>query len=154
VEKVVGAMGAAMHPALIVIGDKLGLYCEMSGTGSLTPGELPARTSTFERYFRDWLNANAASGYVSYDAQTGQRELPDEQVFALTVQDTPGAFHIISACSKYERKTTQAFRTGAGVAGTKTTRTISPAPRGASARTTQPTSRAPGFRRWTAWKRG
>jgi SAM-dependent methyltransferase len=104
-----------MHAALVVIGDKLGLYKAMAGSGPMTPSELAAKTGTTERYVREWLNANAASGYVDYDRTTGEYELLPEQAFALTVQDLPGAFHIISACFKDEPKITQAFRTGEGV---------------------------------------
>jgi SAM-dependent methyltransferase len=114
-EKAVMDMGAAMHATLVVVGDKLGLYKAMAGAGSLTPAELAARTKTTERYVREWLNANAASGYVAYDRATQRYELPPEQAFALTVQDLPGAFHIISSCFKDEPKITQAFRTGDGV---------------------------------------
>ena len=113
--KAVMDMGAAMHAALIVIGDKLGLYKAMAGAGPLTPAELAAKTKTTERYVREWLNANAASGYVTYDAASKKFELPPEQAFALTTVDLPGAFHIISACFKDEPKITQAFRTGDGV---------------------------------------
>jgi SAM-dependent methyltransferase len=114
-ERVVGDMGAAMHAALVVIGDKLGLYQSMAGAGPLTPAELAGKTHTSERYVREWLNANAASGFVSYDPATNRYTLPPEQAFALTMMDIPGAFHIISACFKDEPKITQAFRTGEGV---------------------------------------
>ena len=114
-EKAVMDMGAAMHATLVVVGDKLGLYKAMADAGWLTPAELAAKTSTAERYVREWLNANAASGYVVYDASTQRYKLPPEQAFALTVQDLPGAFHIISSCFKDEPKITQAFRTGEGV---------------------------------------
>lgn len=113
--KAVMDMGAAMHAALIVIGDKLGLYKAMAGAGPMTPAELAATTKTTERYVREWLNANAASGYVAYDAASKKFELPPEQAFALTTVDLPGAFHIISSCFKDEPKITQAFRTGDGV---------------------------------------
>jgi SAM-dependent methyltransferase len=114
-EKAVMDMGAAMHATLVVIGDKLGLYKAMAGADWLTPAELAAQTGTAERYIREWLNANAASGYVVYDPETQRYRLPPEQAFALTVQDLPGAFHIISSCFKDEPKITQAFRTGEGV---------------------------------------
>jgi SAM-dependent methyltransferase len=118
-ERAIGDMGAAMHATLVLIGDKLGLYRAMAGAGPLTPAELAARTKTEERYVREWLNANAASGYVTYDAATKRFELPPEQAFALTVEDSPaylpGAFQIISSCFKDEPKITQAFRTGDGV---------------------------------------
>ena len=114
-EKAVMDMGAALHATLVVVGDKLGLYKAMAGAGWLTSAELAAKTSTAERYVREWLNANAASGYVTYDPATQRYQLPPEQAFALTVQDLPGAFHIISSCFKDEPKITQAFRTGEGV---------------------------------------
>jgi len=113
--KAVMDMGAAMHATLVVLGDKLGLYKAMAGVGPLTSAELAAKTKTSERYIREWLNANAASGFVTYDAVTKRFELPPEQAFALTVLDLPGAYHIISACFKDEPKITQAFRTGEGV---------------------------------------
>jgi SAM-dependent methyltransferase len=113
--KAVSDLGAALHGALIVIGDKIGLYKAMAGAGWMTPAELAAKTRSAERYVREWLNANAASGYVEYDASTQTYQLPPEQAFMLTAQDLPGAFHIVSACFKDEPKITQAFRTGEGV---------------------------------------
>jgi SAM-dependent methyltransferase len=114
-QRVVGDMGAAMHAVLIVIGDKLGLYKAMVGAGPLSSGELARMTGTAERYVREWLNANAASGFVTYDAAADRYELPPEQAFAITTLDLPGAFQVISACFKDEPKITQAFRTGEGV---------------------------------------
>lgn len=113
--KAVMDMGAAMHAALIVIGDKLGLYKAMAGVGPISSADLAAKTKTSERYVREWLNANAASGYVTYHADTKTFELPPEQAFAMNTIDLPGAFHIVSACFKDEPKITQAFRTGDGV---------------------------------------
>lgn len=113
--KVVGDMGATMHAALIIVGDKLGLYKAMAGAGPLTPAELASRTGTTERYVREWLNAHAASGYVAYDAATQRYELPEEQAFVLTQMDIPGAFYIAASSFKDEPKITEAFRTGKGV---------------------------------------
>ncbi len=117
--QVVGEMGAAMNAALVLIGEKLGLYKAMAGAGPLTPGELARRTNTDERYLREWLAAQAAGGYVTYDASNRTFTLPDEQAFALAVEDSPaylpGAFQIISAVMKDEPKILEAFRTGDGV---------------------------------------
>lgn len=113
--KAVLDMGAAMHATLVVIGDKLGLYKAMAGAGPLTSAELAEKTKTSERYVREWLNANAASGFFTYDASAKKFELPAEQAFALTTLDLPGVYHAISACFKDEPKITQAFRTGEGV---------------------------------------
>jgi len=61
--------GATMHAGLVVIGERLGLYKAMTPAGkAVTPAELAKLTETNERYVREWLNAQAAGGYVSYDA--------------------------------------------------------------------------------------
>ncbi len=119
VMKAVGEMGAAMNAALIVIGDKLGLYKAMAGAGPMTSAELAAKTGTSERYVREWLAAQAAGQIVSYDAATQKYTLPPEQAFALADEMSPvflpGAYYIISACMKDEAKITDAFRNGNGV---------------------------------------
>ena len=124
--KAVVDMGAAFHAALVVIGDKLGLYKAMAGAGPMTSTELARRTNTTERYVREWLNANAAGGFVTYDSATKEYMLPPEQAFALTTLDLPGAFHIISACFKDEPKITQAFRNRATVQGTPPSKSADP----------------------------
>ena len=57
--KVASDFGAAWSTVLINIGDKLGLYKEMSKSGPITSQELANRTGTVERYIREWL-ANQA----------------------------------------------------------------------------------------------
>ena len=64
VGQAVGELGATLNAALVVIGDRLGLYKAMAGAGALTSAELAERTGTSERYVREWLNAQAAGGYV------------------------------------------------------------------------------------------
>jgi SAM-dependent methyltransferase len=112
-------MGAAMHASLVVIGDKLGLYKAMAGAGPMTSAQVAAKAGTDERYTREWLNANAASGYVAYDAATKTYTLPPEQAFALAQDDSPaflpGAFQVIEAVMRDEPRITEAFRTGKGV---------------------------------------
>ena len=119
VMKAVGEMGAAMNAALIVVGDKLGLYKAMAGAGPMTSAELAAKTGTSERYVREWLAAQAAGQIVTYDAATQKYTLPPEQAFALADEMSPvflpGAYYIISACMKDEAKITDAFRNGNGV---------------------------------------
>src|SRR5438445_10663856 len=65
--RAVDEIGATLNTALVVMGDKLGLYRALAGAGPLTPAELADRTGTAERYVREWLNAQAAGGYVEYD---------------------------------------------------------------------------------------
>jgi SAM-dependent methyltransferase len=117
--KAVGDMGAAMHAVLVLMGDRLGLYKAMADSMPVTSAELAKKTGTAERNVREWLNANAASGYVTYDAATQTYTLPPEQALALAVENSPaflpGAFQIISACFQDAPKVEEAFRTGKGM---------------------------------------
>jgi len=81
--RAVDEVGATLNAALVVMGDKLGLYRALAGTDGLTPAELAERTGTAERYVREWLLNQAAGGYIDYDPQTGRYVLPDEQAVAL-----------------------------------------------------------------------
>jgi 2-polyprenyl-3-methyl-5-hydroxy-6-metoxy-1,4-benzoquinol methylase len=87
--RAVDEVGATLNAALVVMGDKLGLYRALAGTGGLTSAELAERTGTAERYVREWLNAQAAGGFVSYDPEAERYALPPEQAVALTDSDSP-----------------------------------------------------------------
>jgi SAM-dependent methyltransferase len=119
VGKALGDLGSALTAALVVIGDKLGLYRAMAAAGPLTPAELAARTGTAERCVREWLAAQAASDYVAYDPATDRYTLPPEQAVALTDEHSPacvlGGFQGMTAAMRAEPKVTEAFRTGRGV---------------------------------------
>jgi hypothetical protein len=69
--KMVGDMGAAANAALIKVGDRLGLYKMLAAKGPMTPAELAKASGTTERCIREWLSAQAAAGYIDYDAATG-----------------------------------------------------------------------------------
>jgi SAM-dependent methyltransferase len=113
--KVVQDVAATLHAGLVLIGDKLGLYRAMAGAGPLTPADLAKRTGTRERYVREWLSAQAAGGYVTYDPATGCFTLPPEHAFLLLDADVPGAFQLSVGSVRDEPKITEGFRTGAGV---------------------------------------
>jgi SAM-dependent methyltransferase len=117
VNQAVGELGATLNAALVVIGDRLGLYKAMAGAGPLTPGELAQRTATSERCVREWLSAQAAGGYVTY--ADGRYTLPAEHAVALADEDSPaflpGAFQLMTAAVRDEPKITEAFRSGTGV---------------------------------------
>ena len=112
-------IGATLHAGLVVLGEKLGLYKALDGAERpLTPAELAEKTGTTERYVREWLNAQAAGGYVTYHADSGRYSLSPEQAFALANEDSPaylpGAFQLVTSALKAEPKIAEAFRTGAG----------------------------------------
>ena len=111
-------VGATLNTALVVMGDRLGLYRALAGAGPLAPAELAERTGTAERYVREWLNAQAAGGYVSYDPDSGRYLLPPEQAVALTDPDSPaylpGFFQAALGAVIDSPNIVDAARTGAG----------------------------------------
>jgi 2-polyprenyl-3-methyl-5-hydroxy-6-metoxy-1,4-benzoquinol methylase len=119
VGKMVGDVGAAMSSILVVIGDRLGLWKAMADGKPVTAKELAARTKTAERYIREWLNAQAAAGYVTYDAKTGRYTLPPEGAFTLADETSPaffpGLFEVTAACWAGTDRMTENFRTGDGL---------------------------------------
>ena len=116
--RAVDEVGATLNTALVVMGDKLGLYRELASAGPLTPAELAERTETAERYVREWLNAQAAGGYVEYDPESGRYTLPPEQAVALTDADSPaylpGFFQIALGSVLDSPKIADAAREGGG----------------------------------------
>jgi SAM-dependent methyltransferase len=117
--KAVDEVGATLNTALVVMGDKLGLYRAMNGAGPLTPAELADRTGSAERYVREWLNAQAAGGYVEYDPDSGRYTLPPEQAMALTDEESPaylpGFFQIALGSVHDSPRIADAARTGEGI---------------------------------------
>jgi SAM-dependent methyltransferase len=117
--KMLGDVGAAVNASLMLIGDKLGLYKTLAAKGPMNSLELARATSTAERYVREWLAAQAASGYVEYDEASDKFSMGPEQAMALADEDSPvflGAVgNLISATFLDEPKISEAFKTGQGV---------------------------------------
>jgi 2-polyprenyl-3-methyl-5-hydroxy-6-metoxy-1,4-benzoquinol methylase len=102
------------------LGDELGLYKGLAKRGLLSSTELAAQTGTAERYVREWLRAQAAAGYVSYDEATDRYFLSNEQAALFADETSPvfmvGSYQAILAAGKSEPQVRFAFRTGDGVA--------------------------------------
>ena len=117
--RAVDEVGSTLNSALVVMGDKLGLYRALAGTGGLSPSELAERTGTAERYVREWLNAQAAGGFVEYDPDSGRYALAPEQAVALTDSESPaylpGFFQIALGSVLDSPRITEAVRSGEGV---------------------------------------
>ncbi len=117
--RAVDEVGATLNTALVVMGDRLGLYRAMAGAGPLTPAELASRTGTAERYVREWLNAQAAGAYLDYDPDSGRYTLPAERAIALTDESSPaylpGFFQIALGSVTDSPRITEAAKTGAGI---------------------------------------
>jgi SAM-dependent methyltransferase len=117
--RAVEEVGATLNAALVVMGDKLGLYRALAGAGGLTPVELARRSGVTERYVREWLNAQAAGGYVEYDPDRGSYTLPPEQTIALTDDQSPaylpGFFQLALGSVIDSPRITESARSGGGV---------------------------------------
>jgi 2-polyprenyl-3-methyl-5-hydroxy-6-metoxy-1,4-benzoquinol methylase len=113
--KAIQDVAATFHAGLVLIGDKLGLYRALADGGPMTAAELARRTGARERYVREWLSAQAAGGYVTYEAASGRFTLPPEHAFLLLDADLPGAFMLGVGSIRDEARIADAFRTGEGV---------------------------------------
>ena len=117
VSKFLGDLGASINGPTILIGEQLGLYKALA-EGPMTPKSLADKTGISERYAREWLAAQAASGYVNYDSTTGRFWMSPEQIFTLTNEESPvyipGAFYLVSSMYKDERKLVDAYKSGKG----------------------------------------
>jgi 2-polyprenyl-3-methyl-5-hydroxy-6-metoxy-1,4-benzoquinol methylase len=117
--RAVDEVGATLNTALVVMGDRLGLYKALAGSGPLTSVELAQRTGTSERYVREWLNAQAAGGFVEYEADSGRYSMPPEQAMALTDESSPaylpGFFQIALGSVTDSPRIVEAAKTGEGI---------------------------------------
>lgn len=115
---VVNDFGALMSSALVILGDRLGLYQAMADGSWTNSVDLAARADVNERYLRDWLVNQAAGGYVEYDLTTDRYRLPHEHALVLAGRDgpadVPGGFVAFSAMIKAEPRIAEAMRTGGG----------------------------------------
>jgi hypothetical protein len=85
-------LGGAISLPLVRIGVRLGLYKAMDGSGPMTSVEFADKANISERYAREWLAQNAASGYLSYDPSSRRFELPPEQAMVFANEESPFFF--------------------------------------------------------------
>lgn len=118
-EKMVGDMGAAAVAPLVIVGDRLGLYKALAEHGPMSTEALADQTGTTERYVREWCAAQAGSGYIDFDAATGQFSMSPEQQAVFADENSPtcmtGGYYGIGSMFIDEPKITHAFRSGEGV---------------------------------------
>jgi SAM-dependent methyltransferase len=124
VGRLFGAASGSLELATIYLGERLGLYRALVDDGPLTTHELAAATSTAERYAREWLEAQAACGFVEVDdpaLPAGERRyaLPPEHADVLLNRDSlaylaPMA-RFVAASTGVMRHLVEAFRSGGGV---------------------------------------
>jgi SAM-dependent methyltransferase len=117
--RAVDEVGATLNTALVVMGDRLGYYRLLATHGPLTPSRLAELSDTGEHYAREWLNAQAAGGWVTYDPAGRTYTLPPEHAVALTDESSPvylpGFFQIAHGTVRDAPSVVEAARTGDGV---------------------------------------
>ena len=117
--KMVNDIGAALMGSLIILGDKLKLYKILSEYGPLTSTQLAETSGTSERYVREWLAAQASSGYIEYDKDNGKFFLLPEQEAVFADDQSPvlmtGGYYSVSSMYHDEPKVREAFKTGKGI---------------------------------------
>jgi SAM-dependent methyltransferase len=118
--RAVGDLAAGYTGVMVSLGSKLGLYKAMAGAGPLSAKEVAKRAGCAERYVHEWLNAQAAGGYLVYHAVSDTYELAPEQAMVLADEESPvylpHAWNVPAAMWFDEPKALEAFRTGRGVA--------------------------------------
>ena len=111
-------MGAALNGVLVMAGDQLGLWKALRDAGPLRADQIAAESGVKERYVREWASAQAASGYLDYDAAADAFSLPPEHALALADEDSPvfmvGGYHVLSAAYKDAPAIIERFRSGNG----------------------------------------
>jgi SAM-dependent methyltransferase len=117
--KLVNELGAAANASLVLIGDKLGLFRTLAADGPLDAAGLAKRTNTHERYVREWLSSQAASGFVDYDPHTQRFSLSPEQAAVFADEESTvymtGGFYSLAAVFADEPKLVEAFKSGKGL---------------------------------------
>jgi SAM-dependent methyltransferase len=112
-------LGGALSVPLVRIGDQLGLYKALNACGPMSSTELATETNIAERYAREWLCHQAASGYLTYDPATARFTLPPEQAMVFAEADSPvylqGGFDLAATMMENQALVAPAFRSGSGV---------------------------------------
>ena len=88
-EQVVGFMTGGAMCFGMWLGDELGLYRALTGSGSLTSDEVAAEAGCNPRLVREWLDGQVAGGLISWDAETDRYELTPEQGMVLADDQSP-----------------------------------------------------------------
>ncbi len=119
VGRAIDEVGATLNAGLVVLGDQLGYYRTMAASGPLDAATLASSTGTAEPYAREWLNGQAAGGFVSYDPASKTYTLPAEHAVAMTDDSSPaflpGFFQLAVGILHDTNAVIEAARTGGGV---------------------------------------
>ena len=111
------ALGGVVAASMMHIGELLGLYQAMAGKGPVTAAQLAEETGLSERFIREWLYQQVATGVLDDKGEaTFELSLEGALVFADT--DNPmsqiAIFKHLPAISEMMRSAATGFRSGLG----------------------------------------
>ncbi len=115
--RVVVDVGGTFQALSAILGDRLGLYRALLSVMPASPADVAREAGVGERYVREWLSAQAAGGYVTYDPESERFSLTEEQAFVLADPNgmqAAAAFLVPVATATNIDRITEAVRTGAG----------------------------------------
>jgi SAM-dependent methyltransferase len=124
VERLFQATVASMDVLSVYLGTRLGLYRALADRGPMTPSDLAVSAGVDERYAREWLEQQAATGILDVDDPTTSAEarrfaLPEGHDEALLDEGSLNfiapAARLLVACTRPLDDVVEAYRTGAGV---------------------------------------
>lgn len=120
VNRAVSELAAGYGGVMIDIGNRLGLYRAMADAGPMTSHEVAQAAGCAERYVREWLNGQAAGGYVVYHPASRTYELTPEQAAVLADETSPvfmpAIWQVVAAAWADAGQTAEAIRSGKGIA--------------------------------------
>jgi len=116
--KVVGDVAGAMGVFMAYLGDQAGVYKALDEAGPVTIDALAKKTRMNRLYLREWLSANAAAGYVTYNPDTEEFSLTPEQALVFTREGQPacmqGFFQVLVSQFETHEKAVATFKSGRG----------------------------------------
>jgi SAM-dependent methyltransferase len=124
VERLFQAAVASMDLLGVYLGTRLGLYEALDAGGPLTPPELAGLAGINERYAREWLEQQAATGIVDVDdpaagGDARRYALPEGHDEALLDETSLNYIapiaRLLVACARPLDDLVEAFRTGEGI---------------------------------------
>ena len=95
--RAMGDLGVLVNAPLKVLGRRLGLWRALTGSGPSSPAAVAARTGLVERYVREWLFSQAASGWLTYDEADDTFTLDDASAAVIAAEDSPAYMGLLTS---------------------------------------------------------